>query len=55
VTFDPPSSPITPTVTVGAASSVLIHLDGAASMDFTSSSGCQGARFHIPVTLTARQ
>ncbi|HEU4867631.1 MAG TPA: hypothetical protein VFV09_07880 [Actinomycetota bacterium] len=55
VTFDPPSSPLTPTVSVGAGSSLLIHLDGAASMDYTSSSGCQGARFHIPVTLTVRQ
>jgi hypothetical protein len=55
VTFDPPSSPLSPTVTVGPISSLLIHLDDAASMDDTSSSGCQGAKFHIPVTLTARQ
>lgn len=55
VIFDPPSSPVAPTVTVGAGTSLLIHLDDAASMDFTSSPGCQGARFHIPVTLTARQ
>jgi hypothetical protein len=55
VTFDPPSTPLSPTVTVGASSSMLIHLDGAASMDYTSSSGCQGAKVHIPVTTTARQ
>lgn len=55
VTFDPPASPLSPTVTVGPSSSLLIHLDGAASMDYTSSSGCQGALFHIPVTMTARQ
>lgn len=55
VTFDPPSSPLSPTVTVGPGSTLLIHLDGAASMDFTSSSGCQGAKFHVPVTVTARQ
>jgi hypothetical protein len=31
--------------------SSLVHLPGAASMDATSSSGCQGATFSIPVTL----
>jgi hypothetical protein len=55
VSFNAPSSPVTPSVTVGAGTRVLVHLEGAASMDFTSSQGCQGATFHIPVTLTARQ
>lgn len=55
VTFTPPSAPITPTITVDPNSSLLVHLEGAASMGGTSDSGCQGALFHVPVTLTARQ
>lgn len=55
VTFTPPSSPLAPTVIVDAGSSLLLTLPGAAGMDNTSSSGCQGAQFHIPVTLAARQ
>lgn len=55
VTFTAPSSPITPTVTVPASSTVLVRLPGAASMSTASLSACQGATFHIPVTMTARQ
>ena len=55
VTFTAPSSPITPTVTVPANSTVVVRLPGAASMSTASLSACQGATFHIPVTLTARQ
>jgi hypothetical protein len=55
VTFDPPDDPITPTITVGPGASVLVELAGAASMDATSSPACQGASFHIPVTLTAHR
>lgn len=55
VTFTPPSSPLAPTVVVDAGSSLLLTLNGAAGMDNTSSSECQGAQFHVPVTLTARQ
>lgn len=55
VSFAPPPTPISPTVTVGANSSVLIHLEGAASMDLTSSAACQGAAFNIPVTSTAHR
>ncbi len=55
VTFTAPSSPISPTVTVPANSTALVRLAGAASMGTSSLSACQGATFHIPVTLTARQ
>jgi hypothetical protein len=55
VTFTPPAAPISPTVTVAPNSALLVHLPGAASMDSSSSSGCQGATFHIPVTLAAQR
>jgi len=55
VAFTAPSSPLNPAVTVPAGSSLLFSLPGAAGMDLTSQSGCQGATFQIPVTLTARQ
>ena len=55
VTFTAPSSPLSPTVSVPANSSVLFHLGGAASMSLASQSDCQGATFHIPVTMTANQ
>jgi len=55
VTFTAPSSPLSPAVQVSASSTSLFHLVGAASMDLTSVSACQGATFEIPVTLTARQ
>jgi hypothetical protein len=51
VTFTAPTSPITPTVTVPAGAALLVHLAGAASMSAASQSACQGATFHIPVTL----
>ncbi len=41
-------------ITVPNGSS-LVHLPGAASMGTTSSSGCQGATFSIPVTLTVHK
>jgi hypothetical protein len=53
VTFTPPASPISPTVTVPANSTVVVRLAGAASMATTSLSACQGATFRIPVTVTA--
>lgn len=55
VTFTAPASPLSPAVDVPAASSLLFHLPGAAAMDLSSDSACQGATFEIPVTLTARQ
>jgi len=56
VTFTAPDvSTITPSKTIGAHSNVLLHLPGAASMSSSSSAGCQGATFHIPVTLTVQR
>jgi hypothetical protein len=55
VTFTAPSSPISPTVTVPAYSTVVVRLPGAASMSTASLSVCQGATFRIPVSVTARQ
>jgi hypothetical protein len=40
---------------VAPNSTALVHLAGAATMDTSSSSGCQGATFHIPVTLAAQR
>ena len=51
VTFTPPSNP---NITVPAGSS-LVHLAGAASMSTASVSGCQGATFSIPVTITVHR
>lgn len=55
VTFTAPTSPLSPTVSVPANSSLLFHLAGAAAMSLASESACQGATFQIPVTLTTRQ
>jgi hypothetical protein len=33
----------------------LVTLPGAASMDATSQSACQGATFHLPVSLAVRK
>jgi hypothetical protein len=51
VSFTAPSNPDI-TVTPG---SQLVDLPGAASMSTSSSDGCQGATFHIPVTITVQQ
>lgn len=55
VTFVAPASPLSPSVSIPAQSSVLIVLPDAAAMSSASSSGCQGATFSIPVTLEARK
>lgn len=55
VTFTPPAAPISPVITVASNSTLLVHLPGAATMDASSSSGCQGATFHIPATLAAQR
>jgi len=55
VTFIAPAVPVTPTATVPATSAVLVHLTGAARMSSASLSACQGATFHIPVTLAVRK
>jgi hypothetical protein len=33
----------------------VLHFSGAAAMSTSSSSGCQGATFDVPVTLTVQQ
>ncbi|MHC6220051.1 hypothetical protein [Arthrobacter sp. MMS24-S77] len=55
VTFNAPAAPLTPTVSIPANSSVLITLPGAASMSTASQSSCQGAVFHLPVTMAVRK
>ena len=52
VTFTPPASP---SITIPAATSSLVHLASAASMSTASVSGCQGATFAIPVTVTVHR
>jgi hypothetical protein len=52
VTFLPPAAP---QLTVAAASTLLVDLPAAASMATSAPSGCQGATFSIPVTVTARR
>jgi hypothetical protein len=51
VTFLPPTDP---DIAVPASGSLLVELPAAASMASSSSAGCQGAVFTIPVTVTAR-
>jgi hypothetical protein len=55
VTFAGAPGPLTPAVSIAANSSTLVTLPGAASMDATSQSACQGATFHLPVTLAVRK
>jgi hypothetical protein len=55
VTFTGAGGPLTPAVTLAANSSTLITLPGAAAMNITSQSACQGATFHLPATLEARK
>ena len=42
-------------VTIAAGSTTPVDLPGAASMSGSSSSGCQGATFAIPVAITVRE
>ena len=42
-------------VSVDAGATLLVHLDGAVTMDATSAAACQGAAFAIPVTVTVRR
>jgi hypothetical protein len=59
VTFTPPASPTN--FGVGAATGPStpfvqsITVSGAVSMDATSLSACQGATFHVPVTITVHR
>jgi hypothetical protein len=55
VTFNTPAAPLAPTVSIPANSTVLITLPGAASMSAASQSSCQGAVFHLPVTMAVRK
>jgi hypothetical protein len=41
-------------ITIAAGTSTLVDLPGAATMATTSPTGCQGATFSIPVSLTAQ-
>jgi len=41
--------------TIGASGTTLVHLSTAAGMATTSSSGCQGATFSIPVSITVHK
>ncbi|WP_284978733.1 hypothetical protein [Arthrobacter sp. fls2-241-R2A-200] len=54
VTFTPPPAPMA-SLTIQANSSILVTLQGAASMGTGSMSACQGAQFSIPVTLEVRK
>ncbi len=42
-------------VTIPAGQSTLVDLTGAAHMSTSSDSGCQGATFHIPVTIQVKK
>jgi len=55
VTFTPPPAPLAQPVIVQANTSILLTLEGAASMSAASLSACQGAQFKVPVTLEVRK
>lgn len=55
VTFAGAPGPLSLAVSIALNSSTLVTLPGAASMDATSQSACQGATFHLPVTLAVRK
>ncbi|BCW38221.1 hypothetical protein StoSoilA2_42770 [Arthrobacter sp. StoSoilA2] len=55
VTFTPPAAPLPQPVTIQANTSILLTLEGAASMSAASLSACQGAQFNVPVTLEVRK
>jgi hypothetical protein len=42
-------------IPVASGEGVVVHIPNGASMGATSDSGCQGASFHIPVTITVQQ
>jgi len=48
VTFIPP---VSPSVAIGAATSLLVGLPAAATMSASSDAGCAGALFRIPVSV----
>ncbi|MEW1819783.1 hypothetical protein AB0323_03180 [Arthrobacter sp. NPDC080031] len=55
VTFAGSPGPLSPTVSIAANSTALVTLPGAAGMDATSQSACQGSTFHLPVSLAVRK
>jgi hypothetical protein len=55
VTFSGTGSPVSPATFIAANSTALLTLPGTAAMDATSQSACQGATFHLPVTLAVRK
>lgn len=55
VTFAGSPTPLSPAVSIAANSTALVTLPGAAGMNATSQSACQGATFHLPVTLAVRK
>jgi hypothetical protein len=48
VTFTPPASP---SISIPANTTQLVHLAGAAAMDPDADNSCQGASFDIPITI----
>jgi hypothetical protein len=42
-------------IPLASGEGVVVHIPNGASMGATSNSGCQGASFHIPVTITVQQ
>jgi hypothetical protein len=42
-------------IPVASGEGMVVHIPNGASMGATSDSGCQGASFHIPVTITVQQ
>lgn len=42
-------------VTVASGTNVVVHVPNGATMSTSSDSGCQGASFQVPVSLTVRQ
>lgn len=55
VTFAGTGAPMAPPVSIAANTTELLTLSGAAAMDQTSQSQCQGATFHLPVTMVVRK
>lgn len=55
VTFSGTGAPLSPATVIAANSTTLLTLPGTASMDATSLSACQGATFHLPITLEVRK
>jgi hypothetical protein len=55
VTFTPPTDYSAPNFTLTAGAATLYRLVGAASMNLSSASNCQGATFTIPVSVTVEK